>query len=70
MNGTEVARRLRQRFSRKQLFLIALTGYAGAGIEEGCLAAGFDVHLVKPGEIPLLERLLEDAHQDSVTPSS
>ena len=58
MNGIELARRLRQRFPPAQLYLIALTGYAGADIRDECLAAGFDAHLVKPGEIPLLERLL------------
>jgi two-component system CheB/CheR fusion protein len=60
MNGIDLARRLRQRFPPAQLYLIALTGYAGADIREGCLAAGFDAHLVKPGEIAQLEKLLGD----------
>jgi CheY-like chemotaxis protein len=38
--------------------MIALTGYAGVAIRDACLAAGFDIHLVKPGEIDLLEELL------------
>ena len=58
MNGIELARRLRERFPPAQLYLIALTGYAGTDIREECLAAGFDAHLVKPGEIALLKRLL------------
>jgi len=65
MNGIEVARHLRERFRRPRLHLIALTGYAGDDIREGCLAAGFDVHLVKPGEIPVLETLLGDERQNS-----
>jgi CheY-like chemotaxis protein/two-component sensor histidine kinase len=65
MNGIEVARHLRERFPRPRLYLIALTGYAGKDIGEGCLAAGFDVHLVKPGEIPVLEQLLGDERQNS-----
>ena len=65
MNGIDLARRLRQRFPPAQLYLIALTGYADADIREGCLAAGFDVHLVKPGEIDLLERLLGGDRADS-----
>ncbi len=67
MNGFDVAHRLRERFPRGQLYLIALTGYAGAEIGEACLAAGFDVHLVKPGEIPVLEKLLGDERPDSAT---
>jgi CheY-like chemotaxis protein len=67
MNGFEVAHRLRERFPRPQLYLIALTGYAGAEIGEACLAAGFDVHLVKPGEIPVLEKLLGDERPDCET---
>ena len=59
MNGIDLARRLRQRFLPVQLYLIALTGYAGADIRERCLAAGFDAHLVKPGDISLLGKLLE-----------
>ena len=37
---------------------IALTGFAGEAIRDVCLAAGFDIQLVKPGEIDLLEELL------------
>jgi two-component system CheB/CheR fusion protein len=65
MNGIDLARRLRQRFPPGQLYLIALTGYASEDIHEGCLAAGFDAHLVKPGEIGLLETLLEHDRGDS-----
>jgi CheY-like chemotaxis protein len=58
MNGIELARGLRQRFSPAQLYLIAFTGHAGADIRDSCLDAGFDLHLVKPGDINLLEKLL------------
>ena len=58
MNGIEVGRRLRQRFSPEQLSLIALSGYAGADMRDACLAEGFDGYLVKPGDIRELERLL------------
>jgi CheY-like chemotaxis protein len=58
MNGSELARRLRQRFPPAQLYLIAFTGYADADIRDACLDAGFDVHLVKPADINLLEKLL------------
>jgi CheY-like chemotaxis protein len=59
MNGIELARRLRQQFPPPaRLYLIGLTGYPSTDIREECLAAGFDAHLVKPGEITVLERLL------------
>src|SRR4029453_1401186 len=66
-NGIDLARYLRQRFPAAQLYLIALTGYAGVDIREGCLAAGFDAHLVKPGDIHLLEKLLGSDRGDSDT---
>jgi CheY-like chemotaxis protein/nitrogen-specific signal transduction histidine kinase len=58
MSGIDLARRLRQRFPPAQLYLIALTGYAGMEVREECLGAGFDAHLVKPGEIAVMKRLL------------
>ena len=67
MSGIELARRLRERFPRPRLYLIALTGYAGADIGAACLSAGFDVHLVKPGEIELLEKLLGDERPSPAT---
>ena len=65
MNGIELGRRLRQRFPPAQLRLIALSGYEGADFRDACLAAGFDAYLVKPGEIPELERLLGGDRADS-----
>jgi CheY-like chemotaxis protein len=69
MSGIELARRLRDLFPRPRLYLIALTGYAGADIGEACLAEGFDVHLVKPGEINLLEKLLGDVRPNPASTS-
>ena len=69
MNGMELARRLRQRFPPGQLCLIALSGYAGAGLRDACLAAGFDAYLVKPGEIAELELLLGRDHAGCNEPS-
>jgi CheY-like chemotaxis protein len=40
--------------------MIALTGFAAAGMREKCLAAGFDEHMVKPGDINKLAHLLGD----------
>jgi two-component system, chemotaxis family, CheB/CheR fusion protein len=58
MNGIELGRRLRQRFPAARLRLIALSGYGDADIRNACLSAGFDAYLVKPGDIPELERLI------------
>jgi two-component system, chemotaxis family, CheB/CheR fusion protein len=65
MSGIELGRRLRRRFPPAQLCLIALTGYADAAIRDACLTAGFDAHLVKPGEIRELERLLGGDREDA-----
>jgi two-component system, chemotaxis family, CheB/CheR fusion protein len=65
MNGMDLARRLREQFPPAQLYLVALTGYAGADIRDACLAAGFDAHLVKPGEVAMLEKLLGRDGRDS-----
>jgi CheY-like chemotaxis protein len=65
MNGIDLARRLRERFPRERLYLIALTGYAAADVREACLAAGFDAHLVKPGTPAVLEHLLGCDHEEA-----
>ncbi|MEO8843456.1 MAG: PAS domain S-box protein [Kofleriaceae bacterium] len=46
MDGYELARRLRDQLG--SIHLIALTGYGQASDRERAVAAGFDLHLVKP----------------------
>ena len=61
IDGYEVARRLRGFEAAKGIQLIALTGY---GLEEDkarVLAAGFDLHLVKPVDINYLLGILTPA---------
>ena len=70
MNGIELGRRLRERFPSAQLCLIALSGYGGEDIRAACLAAGFDAHMVKPGDIRELERLLETTAPTSIRRST
>ena len=48
VNGYELARLIRQQPSCRSMFLVAFTGYGQASDREHALAAGFDVHLVKP----------------------
>jgi len=70
MNGLELGRRLRAVFPRERLYIIALTGFTGADIREGCLAAGFDEHLTKPGEIDKLAQLLGGDLSENSRPAS
>jgi len=57
LNGFEVARRLRQMLG-DQVYIIALSGYGAAEDRQRALAAGFDVHMVKPIEIEQLTQLI------------
>jgi CheY-like chemotaxis protein len=56
MDGYEVARRIRADLPGARL--VALTGYGQPEDRERALAAGFDVHLVKPVDPDQLQRLL------------
>jgi PAS domain S-box-containing protein len=58
MDGYELAQRLRERSDRVPLRLVALTGYGQQEDRKRSKAAGFDDHLVKPVELPALERAL------------
>jgi len=61
MDGYEVARRLRSRPDGGNLRLVALTGYGQPEDRTRALQAGFNEHLVKPVDLPSLERLLAGA---------
>ena len=58
MNGYEVARRLRARPGGAGTRLIALTGWGQEEDRRRAREAGFDHHLVKPAELPVLLALL------------
>ena len=57
LDGYEVARRIRAGTQRDML-LVALTGYGLAEDRERALAAGFDLHLVKPVDFDKLFHVL------------
>ena len=59
MDGTELARRLRQQPQSAAALLIAVTGYGQDSDRERTHAAGFDHHLVKPLDIKKLQALLQ-----------
>lgn len=61
IDGYEVARRLRNRNSTTELFLIAVTGYGRAEDRKLADDAGFDAHLVKPVDPDELLRVLTTA---------
>jgi PAS domain S-box-containing protein len=57
LNGYQVARRLREQLGDRTR-LIAITGWGQDSDREQARAAGFDDHLVKPIDYPLLLRML------------
>lgn len=61
MNGYEVARAFRADQGLKDIFLVALTGYALPEDIEKAFEAGFDRHLAKPVELTTLEQMLAQA---------
>lgn len=48
VNGYELARQLREQFSKEQLRLVAVTGFGRRSDRARALEAGFDAHLTKP----------------------
>ena len=58
IDGYEVARRLREHPVGRRLRLVALTGYGLPEDRERAMAAGFDLHLVKPVDPQALATLL------------
>lgn len=58
MDGYQLARRLRADPHQKDLYLIALSGYADGPARARSQEAGFDAHLPKPPDIQQLEALL------------
>jgi len=60
MDGFETARRMRERPEGREAILVALTGWGRAGDRQRGREAGFDHHMVKPGEIDALKELLNE----------
>jgi len=57
MSGYEVARQLRAMFQDK-VRLVAITAHGFEEDRQRCLAAGFDLHLVKPADPSAVENLV------------
>jgi two-component system CheB/CheR fusion protein len=58
MNGYEVAQRLRQQPGLEKTVLAALTGYGQQEDRRRSKAAGFDHHLTKPVDLPVLQAVV------------
>jgi CheY-like chemotaxis protein len=58
IDGLEVARRIRADERGKSIRLIALTGYGSEEQRTQAIAAGFDLHLIKPVDPSRLADLL------------
>jgi signal transduction histidine kinase/ActR/RegA family two-component response regulator len=61
MNGYDVAKAFRSDQGLKDVFLIALTGYALPEDIQKAFNAGFDRHLAKPVQLEILEQTLAQA---------
>ena len=59
IDGYEVARRVKKNPALSGIRLVAHTGYGSPEDRKRAMAAGFDAHLVKPAELPDLERALK-----------
>jgi PAS domain S-box-containing protein len=58
MSGLEVAKRIRQQSTLKNVVLIALTGHGDESDRQRSFDAGFDHHLIKPADIRSIKKIL------------
>jgi CheY-like chemotaxis protein len=58
LNGFEVAKQLRQQPALRNAVLVALTGYGQESDRQRSREAGFDHHLVKPGDFGKVLQIL------------
>lgn len=68
MNGYEAVRRMRQQPWCASTLLVALTGWGQDDDRERSKEAGFHHHLVKPVEMPVLRKLLNDIKANHSVP--
>ncbi len=59
LNGYEIAKRIRQAPSLRNVMLVALTGYGQEADRQLALQAGFNHHLVKPARLEQIREILE-----------
>lgn len=64
LNGYEVAQRIREQSWGASMFLIAVTGWGQEEDRQRSSEVGLNVHMVKPIEPSVLEKLLADLARD------
>lgn len=64
LNGYEVAQRIREQPWGVSMFLIAVTGWGQDEDRQRSAEVGLNVHMVKPVEPAVLEKLLDELAQD------
>src|SRR5688572_19592318 len=64
LNGYEVAQRIRAHAWGRSMFLIAVTGWGQEEDRQRSSEVGLNVHMVKPVEPAVLEKLLAELPQD------
>lgn len=64
LSGFDLAREIRRHDSLRDVFLVALSGYASESDIGSARAAGFDTHLTKPADVDRLNRLLDRLQPD------
>ena len=67
LNGFEVAKQLRQQPALKNIVLVAMTGYGQESDRQRSREAGFDHHLVKPGDFGKLLQILADVAEKATS---
>jgi signal transduction histidine kinase/ActR/RegA family two-component response regulator len=70
IGGLEVARRLRSEAWSRSITLVALTGHGQEADKKAAIAAGFDLHLVKPADPDLILGLASAGPERAGTGSS
>ena len=68
LNGYQVARRLREKFGAT-IVLIALTAWDDTQNSQRVRAAGFDHHVIKPGDLDELRTLMNQTRMESLPQS-
>jgi PAS domain S-box-containing protein len=66
LNGFEVAKKLRQQPALQSAVLVAMTGYGREGDRQRSQEAGFDYHLVKPGDFGKVLKILATVSESLV----
>lgn len=65
LDGYAVARALRQEMTPIELRLIAISGFGRDEDQQRAIEAGFDIYLVKPLDVDVLEHILKELDRDS-----